>query len=175
MTKESFTRPYNKNKIGYKRRGLSLFSHDGGDSGEIDLGSIREYNFLNNTNYSEMSFNKPTKHWNDFHEVSNHLEPIADSIGRSHFISFDEGGFFPPHRDLGKTYRLISFFDCSPLSLYFILDNKKIAFTPGYFYFANTRKSHSLFSFQKNSIILVLNIEISQKTTNFVLSNLLES
>jgi len=173
--KKDCWRTYNKNKPGYKRKGLSLISLDGSDSGEIDLTSIREYNVKNQANLCEMSFKTPTQHWSDFSEISSPLSEIQESLGRSHFLSLDSGGFFPPHRDIGPCFRLISFFNCSPSSLYFVLDGKKVNFSTGRLYFADTRKSHALFSFQENSIILVLNVSLTKESVEFVVKNLDEN
>ena len=120
--------PYNKSKSGYKRYGLSLFSLDGGTSGEIDLTSVKEYNKKNQTNYNELSFRVPTHYWKKFNSLSEPLKKIEKNLGRSHLLKLNSGGFFPPHRDLGRTFRLISFFFCLPDHFIFLIDDKKFFF-----------------------------------------------
>ncbi len=88
--------PYNRSKPEYKRYGLSLFSLDGETSGEIDLNSIREYNEKNQTQYTELSFRTPTSYWKEFSSLSEPLKGIEKSLGRSHLIRLDNGGFFLP-------------------------------------------------------------------------------
>ena len=166
--------PYNKSKPGYKRYGLSLFSLDGGVSGEIDLNSIKEYNEKNQTDYNELSFRKPTHYWHEFSSLSEPLKEIENNLGRSHLIKFDKGGFFPPHRDTGNTFRLISFFFCTHHHLKFLVDDKKFFFTNNRLYFLDTRKPHSVFSFQNNAVILVLNVEYSENSMDFVFKNIVE-
>ncbi|MDE0092275.1 MAG: hypothetical protein OXN83_03200 [Oligoflexia bacterium] len=167
--------PYNRSKPDYKRYGLSLFSLDGGISGVIDLNSLLEYNRKNQTDYSELSFRVPTCYWKELSSLSEPLKGIEKNLGRSHLIRLDNGGFFPPHRDLeGNTFRLIAFFNSEPDTLAFLLDDKKIYFLPNRLYFFNARRTHSLFSFKDNTILLVLNVEYSEDSINFVMENLLD-
>ena len=167
--------PYNKNKPEYKRYGLSLFSLDGGISGEVDLNSIYEYNQKNKTHYTELSFRTPTFYWKKFSALSEPLKGIEKSLGRSHLIKLDNGGFFPPHRDLGMdTFRFISFFKSDPDVFTFLLNDKKFFFVTNRLYFFNARKTHSLFSFRNNAIILILNVEYSRDSIDFVFKNLLD-
>jgi hypothetical protein len=166
--------PYNQSKPNYKRKGLSLFSLDGLTSGEIDLNSVHEYNLKNGTSFDEMSFNRPTQNWSKLPSLSHPLKELNQQLGRTHLIKFDKGGFFPPHRDIGNSFRLISFFNCCNASLNFTLDNKKIHFETGYLYFVDTRKIHSLFSFKKDATILILNVSLCDSSAKFVFKNLLE-
>ena len=164
---------YNKSKPECKREGLGLFTLDGRVSGE-DLTSIREYNSENRTDYNELSFRVPTPYWKELTSLSEPLKPLENNLGRSHLIRLKNGGFFPPHRDLGETFRLIAFFNCSPNYLIFTLDDQKIFFQNNILYFANARKTHSLFSFQEEALILVLNVEYSDTSLGFVMRNLLD-
>lgn len=165
-------RYYNPNKPGYNRYGLSLLSLDGADTGEKDLTSIRDYNQKNNTNYNELSYRTPTRWWDTLHPISEPLKPLENFLGRSHLLRLDLGGFFPPHRDLGDSFRLISFFQCSHECLHFALQGKIQFFECNRLYYADTEKVHSLVSFKNDSILLVLNVEPCQETYNFVLKNL---
>jgi hypothetical protein len=168
---KEFWRPYNKNKKN-NRWGMSLFSLKGETDGEIDLNSVLEYNKLNNTSYDEMSFRTPTEIWKGIPEISNKLSFLATHLGRSHFLRLDAGGFFPPHRDYGKSFRLISFFSDDRGSLCLLLDGEKKNWTKNKLYFLDSRKEHSLFSFSDNSTVLVLNVEINEDTVKWVYENL---
>lgn len=164
--------PYNKTKTWSHRYGLSLFSLDGGTSGEIDLNSVREWNMAHGTNYQEMSFRAPTRYWNHFNSVFSILKPIEDFLGRSHILRLDEGGIFPPHRDnfsrRDQTFRLISFINCLPNNLHFIVDGQLQHFQEYHFYFLNTRLVHSLVSFNPHSYVLVFNVALNEHTVDFV-------
>lgn len=164
--------PYNKNKPECKRSGLSLFSLNGEMDGTIDLNSVKEYNRKNNTRYGEMSFRTPTPAWKGIPSLSTPFKELEPYLGRSHFIKFDNGGFFPPHRDWGQEFRLISFINNSHESLYVLLDGKKVNFSLGWVYFMNTRLEHSVFSFQTNGIILVMNVAICAESVAWVYNHL---
>lgn len=166
--------PYNKKKVGYKRYGVSLYSLDGGVDGEIDLNSIGEYNQKHQTKYTEMSFRTPTPYWSRFTGLSEPLKEFAPHLGRSHLLRLDKGGFFPPHRDLGNSFRLISFFDCEPWELYFVIEDKKYNFQPNRLYYVDTRRAHTVFSFRNDATCLVLNVDISEPAYRLVLQNLRE-
>ena len=165
--------PYNRSKPGYKRYGLSLFSLDGDVSGEINLTSIYEYNQKHKTQYDELSFRVLTPYWKELNSLSKPLKELEKNIGRSHLIRIDNGGFFPPHRDLGvKTFRLISFFNTDPDILAFLLDDKKVHFVTNRLYFFNARRTHSLLSFKDNAMVLVLNVVCNEDSLKFVFENL---
>lgn len=168
-------KPYNIQKPGYKREGLSLFSLNGETDGLIDLNSVAEYNRINNTDYDELSFRTPTKNWFELKSISEPLEELRPNLGRSHLIRLGEGGFFPPHRDLGSSFRLISILDGFPDSLILLQNDEKINFTRRQLYFMDTRLVHSIYSFVKNSVILVLNVELNDESINFVYKHLRET
>lgn len=170
---EHLWRPYNQNKPDYKRFGMSLFSLDGSTSGEIDLNSVLEFNKLNGTNYDELSFRTPTEAWHKIPSISLPLANLEPLLGRSHLIRFNTGGFFPPHRDDGTAFRLISFINTNYESLYLTLDKKVLPLTCGRLYFLNVKKEHSLISFVEGATILVLNVEVSENSVRWVQDNLL--
>ena len=161
-------RPYNTSKPHNPRQGLSLFSLDGNDDGVLDLNSVLEYNKANKTNYNEMSFRTATKNWFQLSSINTRLEDLKAHLGRSHLIKLAEGGFFPPHRDRGEGFRLIAFFNCAPSELFFLIEDEKLFFESGKLYFLNALKEHSVFSFKENSIMLVLNVELSHDSFRFV-------
>ncbi len=168
-------RVYNTSKPHMRRYGLSLFSLNGETDGIIDLNSILEYNIANGTNLSEMSFRTPTKYWKHLSSISGPLAEFEPLIGRSHLIRLDEGGFFPPHRDLGTSFRLISFLSSSCDGLYVVLNGKKIFYEQNRLYFMDTRLSHALFNMMPKAIILVINLEVSADSVKLVRRHLAES
>ncbi len=73
-----------------------------------------------------------------------------------------------------NTFRLVSFFDSDTDSFTFLFDDKKFYFVANRLYFFNARRTHALFSFKDNAIILVLNVEYSKDSMDFVFKNLLD-
>ena len=159
---------YNPRKPHYRRKGLSLTSLDGSVSGRVDLDSLLEHNKIEGTSLDEMSFKTKTKYWNSLNSISEPLRKVESFLGRSHIIKFEAGGFFPPHRDYGNSFRLIAFFNNSPNSTVFLIDDKKVIFQTAKLYFADTRKVHSIFSFENDSMILVLNVELCMPAVDSV-------
>jgi len=149
------------------RYGLSITSLDG-KLGGVDLDSIKEYNKENNTNYDELSFKEFTDVYFASKEIQKVCHPFLGHIGRSHILHLDEGGFFPPHRDLpvyveqqNSLRILVPLKGCNPPELYFMYEDKPLHFEHGRAYFLNTNKAHNLFAF-KDSYMIVLNIETNE-------------
>jgi hypothetical protein len=153
---------YNPRDVDNQRFGLSLTSLDGGMSGVPDLDSLSQYRIKTGIEYLEKDFNVKTP-------LLQELEPLCDvfadfDLGRSHIIKLDKGGHFPPHRDLDDTFRLIAFIDYDPPEgLVFMLENQSLHLKQGVFYFVNTIKYHSLFSFANNNKFIVLNVILDEK------------
>jgi len=147
---------YNPRKT-VNRFGCSITSLDGQDSGVPDLDSISEYNRINNTNYTELDFNKPTIHSSPFENFLNEFR-----CGRSHYLKLGSGGFFPWHRDNDlHTFRIIFTIDgCEPSDLVWIENDKVLELQNNKWYYVNTKKKHCLFSFAQ-SIMAVFNVQIS--------------
>ncbi len=147
-----------------KRYGCSITSLTGEDTGIPDLDSILEYNELNGTNYTEKDFNVPTKHSRPFE----HFLKTVD-VGRSHYLHLPPGGFFPWHRDSDHiTFRLIfTIKGCTQDSLIWLEDDKLIPLQDQKWYYINTRKKHSLFSF-KDSYFAVFNVIYTHKNFNIL-------
>ena len=155
------------------RYGLSITSLDGSLNG-VDLDSIKEYNKENNTEYDELSFNKFTEVYHTSSEIQKIVEPFKDHIGRSHILSLQEGGYFPPHRDLpvyveqqNSLRILVPLKGCNPPDMYFMYEDKPLHFEHGRAYFLNTNKSHNLFSF-KGSDMIVLNIKTNEEVYKII-------
>lgn len=171
---QSDWKQYNPRKDGFGRHGLSLTSLDGGVDGVPDLDSIREYGKLTGETYEEMDFQTTTRIFKDCQSIHNAIEPFMEDLGRTHFIRFDKGGFFPPHRDgydiPPKVFRLMAVVSGYDDDFAFLLDDKRITFRRGTFYFFNSLLSHSLFSFRNDVTILVMNVGITKRSIEAVLS-----
>ena len=171
-TEEFVYLKYNPRKD-IERYGLSITSLDGSLNG-VDLDSIKEYNKENNTEYDELSFNKFTEVYNISSEIQKIVEPFKNHIGRSHILSLQEGGYFPPHRDLpvyveqqNSLRILVPLKGCNPPDMYFMYEDKPLHFEHGRAYFLNTNKSHNLFSF-KGSDMIVLNIKTNEEVYKII-------
>jgi len=155
------------------RYGLSITSLDG-KLGGVDLDSIKEYNKENNTNYDELSFKEFTEVYFASKEIQKICHPFLGNIGRSHILHLDEGGYFPPHRDLpvyveqqNSLRILVPLKGCNPPELYFMYEDKPLHFEHGRAYFLNTNKAHNLFAF-KDSYMIVLNIETNEEVYKII-------
>ena len=121
-----------------------------------------------------MSFNKFTKVYHASSEIQKIVEPFKNHIGRSHILSLQEGGYFPPHRDLpvyveqqNSLRILVPLKGCNPPDMYFMYEDKPLHFEHGRAYFLNTNKSHNLFSF-KGSEMIVLNIKTNEEVYKII-------
>ena len=146
---------YNPRKIN-SRHGCSITSLDGNDTGIPDLDSILEYNKLNNTNYKEIDFNKPTIHAKPFDEFLSTFK-----VGRSHYIKLTNGGNFPWHRDNDyNTFRIIYTIEkCDVNHLIWLEDETLIKLENNKWYFINTKKKHCVVGLSE-SIFAVFNVKI---------------
>ena len=158
-----------------KRYGLSVTSVDGGYSGIPDLDSLREYNMLNGTAFTEKMFRKRTPICDELN-----LNPLLNMwepwLGRAHFLKLDAGGFFPPHRDNGlslppNTIRILIPIRWKKGSAVWIQDGQILDLEEGKGYFVNTTKNHHLFSYTDNSYLLVLNVMTNPETIHRVAGN----
>jgi hypothetical protein len=163
---------YQPHKPGYNRFGLSVTSLNGGYSGEPDLYSLREYNAMHNTNYTEADFTARTSIVDMIPNLNEFLDFWGEGLGRTHFLRLDKGGFFPPHRDNGAIISVPSFRILIPIhnfgenDMKWIHEDKMLNLTVGETYFINTTKQHSLFSFVDNCLMLVLNVYHSPAILN---------
>lgn len=167
---------YNPDKPGYKRWGLSVTSLDGGLSGDPDLTSLYEFNARRGTSYNEMSFRKRTPVYDECKEIQPVLAPFLPFLGRAHFLKLDQGGYFPYHRDSyapgGADFRVFMPLNNGNLrDFVFLLGTERIQLEPGRAYFINTRMEHALFSFEDDSLHLVLNLELSRESVEAICRN----
>ena len=168
---------YNPRKIGYNRFGLSVTSADGGFSGIPDLDSLREYNKINETTYTEADFNKRTSIVSRYPDLERILTMFGPDCGRCHFLRLDRGGFFPPHRDNGTSLPSNTFRIIVPLHNFgkhhvkWIQEDRVLTLEQNKAYFINTTKEHSIFSFTDNCIMLVMNIMATERSIQAVANN----
>jgi hypothetical protein len=167
---------YNPRKPEIRRKGLSITSLDGGLSGIADLDSIQAYNLEQGTKLGEMSFQTRTPVYGACKSLHPLFEAFAEDLGRTHFLKFDAGGFFPPHRDLdlGCFRVFMPCFRANKFNFTFILDDELLSLREGIAYFINSRKAHSIFSYVPGSTHLVLNIRISDNSVRAIMNNIIE-
>lgn len=167
-------KPYNARKHP-GREGLSITSLDGGLSGIPDLDSVQEYCRINNVELVEMDFKTRTP---TYKIVADLIEPFKNDLGRSHFIRHKPGGFFPPHRDIGKDLKEIKSFrlfiplkNCNPPQTWFMLDRKPLTFEHGRAYFINTCIEHTVFSCA-DAMFIVFNVAVNSNTVDTLLQQM---
>lgn len=164
LSKHTGWKYYQPHKLGYNRYGLSVTSLDGGFSGEPDLYSLREYHKMTGKSYTEIDFKKRTNIVEFIPELNPLLDFFEPSLGRTHFLRLDKGGFFPPHRDNGAIVDTPTFRILVPIKNFgindmkWIQEEKVLRLELGHTYFINTTRLHSLFSFVDDCIMLVLNV-----------------
>ena len=139
---------YNRRK-NINRYGLSITSSDGTRNG-VDLDSLWELSKEEGKIYDEDNFTTLTDVYHKSKEVQKLVDPFKPWLCRTHFLNFKKGGYFPPHID---SYR---FGEQKFLRL--------LNFNRGYTYFLNTNKKHAIFSFNDESIMLVMNIKICKES-----------
>ena len=159
---------YNRRK-NINRYGLSITSSDGTRNG-VDLDSLWELSKEEGKIYDEDNFTTLTDVYHKSKEVQKLVDPFKPWLCRTHFLNFKKGGYFPPHID---SYRfneqkflrlLVPIQKCNPSWLYFMYEDKLLNFSRGYTYFLNTNKKHAIFSFNDESIMLVMNIKICKES-----------
>ena len=159
---------YNRRK-NINRYGLSITSSDGTRNG-VDLASLWELSKEEGKIYDEDNFTTLTDVYHKSKEVQKLVDPFKPWLCRTHFLNFKKGGYFPPHID---SYRfneqkflrlLVPIQKCNPSWLYFMYEDKLLNFNRGYTYFLNTNKKHAIFSFNDESIMLVMNIKICKES-----------
>ena len=157
------------------RYGLSITSLEGGFSGIPDLDSLMEYNKEQGTWYSERDFREWTSFFKNCKELQKAMAPFHKSMGRSHILRLNRGGFFPFHRDeislARQSFRLLISLTSSH-HFVFLLENKRVFFQPGQLYYINTQLIHSLFSFEERSDFVVFNIDLCEDSVKAVMRSL---
>ena len=168
---------YNPRK-NVNRYGLSITSNDGSLNGE-DLDSLYEYSKEKGRICDEDEFTTLTDVYYKSKEVQKLVDPFKPWLCRTHFLNFRKGGYFPPHVDFrgtkGKQFirLLVPIKKCNPSWLYFMYEDKLLNFSRGYTYFLNTNKKHAIFSFDDDSIMLVMNIKVCKESIDKILDMIL--
>lgn len=163
-------KPYNPAKGDYRRWGLSVTSLDGGLSGMPDLTSVRDYNLQNGTCLDEMAFREFTAVYKACTQLHKIIEPFKGSIGRTHFLKFGTGGFFPYHRDSvgvreNRTFRIfVPLHNHADRDFVFLLEDKVLRLEKGRPYFINTLLEHAVVAFDNESIHLVVNVHLNEES-----------
>jgi hypothetical protein len=163
--------PYNQKKDTVNNRyGLALTSHSG---------SVNDTEHLNSFGYAkrnldielrEDNFNKYTEAMYQLTEIKDIVDLFPD-IGRVHILRVGKGGYFPPHRDfpqLNPEYVRLScvFGKCKPENYCMLYDGRPFYQDPGFFYFNNYIKDHSLFSFSDYVYVVILTVKMTEDTYN---------
>ena len=161
---------YNKHKGFNGRYGLSITSLDGGMSGEPDLQSLYEFSQKTGQKLSENQFCEPTEAFRKITTLHPLLHHFIGGLGRCRVVKFQNGGYFPPHRDQSVQFQVPDYFRILvPLtntgrnSFYFIYDDKKIQYEPGRAYLFNALKEHSVFSFQDDVYTFAMSLQLNQE------------
>lgn len=170
---------YNTRKAHIPREGLCVFNYDGKCGPNPALDSLKEYNNLHGTNWTESDANVPTELYHASPELQRYFKPILGSVVRTHFLKLMPGGFFPPHRDHTRgtqnSIRIIIPIEfCNPPNSNFILEDKILYMDHGNSYVINTTKLHWLFNAdaEYNSIWLVINAKTDKRIMEFIESGL---
>lgn len=150
-----------------QRWGCSITSLNGQDKGIPDLDSLLEFNKLNLTNFTEKDFKLLTKHAEPFRSFLNSFD-----CGRSHYLKFGSGGFFPWHRDSDlECFRIIyTIENCDPHNLVWVEDKSVLELQDRKCYYINTKKKHCLFAFN-TAILAVFNVLKTPKNFSKLLSS----
>jgi hypothetical protein len=171
---------YNPYKPGNPRFGLSLTSLDGKLGGKPDLYSLQEYHRREGVLYRESDFRTLTEVYDKCPSIHSFVDYFSPHLGRSHFLRFEPGGYFPPHRDSALMKEpdcvriLIPIWNVSSETHAFLYDGNRIRFEAGRVYFLNTIVAHSLFSFSSSVIYLVCNLILTPESVTKFKMRLLE-
>lgn len=171
---EQYWVPYNQKKDTVNNRhGLPLTSHSGELTDTIHLNSFGYAKRNLDIELTEDNFNKYTPAMESLTEIKEIVDLFPD-IGRVHILKIGKGGFFPPHRDfpqLDPDYiRLSCVFGKAKEENYCLLyDGKPFYHDPGFFYFNNYQKDHSLFSFSDYVYVIILTVKLNEDTYNKII------
>ena len=169
--------PYNVKKDANNNRwGLPITSHSGDVMDNYHLNSIGYMQKYHDVEMKEENFTTPTEVYNKIPELAKLVDAFAPDIGRVHLLRVDQGGFFPPHRDfpgVGPEWMrlLLVFGKCKPENFVHMLDGKPMYPDPGYLYFVNFQKDHSVFSFSDGLYALILTCKVNDRVHDLIINN----
>lgn len=168
-------RQYNPYKPKNPRIGLSITSLDGGLSGKPDLYSLREFHQREGKLYRERDFSALTPVYQACKSIQPLLDHFRPHLGRTHFLRFDAGGYFPPHRDgagadEADTFRIfVPLLGVSRSNFVFLYNEERLVLETGCTYFINTLVNHSLFAFAPLTV-MVCNVVLNHESVRLLKS-----
>jgi len=169
--------PYNAKKdIHNNRWGLPITSHTGDVMDNYHLNSFGHMQRYHDVEMKEENFTTPTEVYKSIPQLAKLVDEFSPDIGRVHLLRVDQGGYFPPHRDfpgVGPEYfRLLCVFGkCKPENFVHMLDGKPFYPDPGFLYFINFQKDHSVFSFSDGLYALILTVKLTERTHNLIIKH----
>ena len=169
--------PYNVKKDANNNRwGLPITSHSGDVMDNYHLNSFGYMQKYHDVEIKEENFTPPTEVYNKIPELAKLVDAFAPDIGRVHLLRVDQGGFFPPHRDfpgVGPEWMrlLLVFGKCKSENFVHMLDGKPMYPDPGYLYFVNFQKDHSVFSFSDGLYALILTCKVNDRVHDLIIKN----
>ncbi|MBK93482.1 MAG: hypothetical protein CMP33_04430 [Rickettsiales bacterium] len=169
--------PYNVKKDANNNRwGLPITSHSGDVMDNYHLNSFGYMQKYHDVEMKEENFTTPTEVYNKIPELAKLVDAFSPDIGRVHLLRVDQGGFFPPHRDfpgVGPEWMrlLLVFGKCKPENFVHMLDGKPMYPDPGYLYFVNFQKDHSVFSFSDGLYALILTCKVNDRVHDLIINN----
>jgi hypothetical protein len=169
--------PYNQKKDVHNNRwGLPITSHTGDVMDNYHLNSFGYMQRYHDVEMKEENFTTPTDVYRSVPDLAKLVDVFAPDIGRVHLLRVDQGGFFPPHRDfpgVGPEYfRLLCVFGkCKPENFVHILDGQTFYPDPGFLYFINFQKDHSVFSFSDGLYALILTVKLNERTHDLIIKH----
>ena len=169
--------PYNVKKDANNNRwGLPITSHSGDVMDNYHLNSFGYMQKYHDVEMKEENFTTPTEVYNKIPELAKLVDAFAPDIGRVHLLRVDQGGFCPPHRDfpgVGPEWMrlLLVFGKCKPENFVHMLDGKPMYPDPGYLYFVNFQKDHSVFSFSDGLYALILTCKVNDRVHDLIIKN----
>ena len=169
--------PYNVKKDANNNRwGLPITSHSGDVMDNYHLNSFGYMQKYHDVEMKEENFTTPTEVYNKISELAKLVDAFAPDIGRVHLLRVDQGGFFPPHRDFPgvgpeRMRLLLVFGKCKPENFVHMLDGKPMYPDPGYLYFVNFQKDHSVFSFSDGLYALILTCKVNDRVHDLIIKN----
>lgn len=169
--------PYNSKKdIVNNRWGLPITSHTGKVSDNMHLNSFGYMQREMGIELKEENFNLPTEVYHNCNEIKRLVDIFIPHIGRVHLLRVDQGGFFPPHRDMPglapEYFRLTCMFgNCSDFNYSMHLHDNIFRPERNHLYFVNYQQNHNVFSFSNNLYILLITVKLNQETHDLIIKH----
>jgi hypothetical protein len=160
-----FMRYHKDDKVDQKRTALPITNATGqhDDSSFIVLKELDQHEF---------SFTKKTQHYYDS-GLGSLLDKFGSSLGRTHIVNLQAGGYFRPHRDgpmewhspeLEGCRLLYCINNCDYNNFHLILGNSVLPLKDGDIYLINAMIKHSAVSFSDECFFLMMNVKYDRQT-----------